>query len=92
MVSTSLMIQSVPDDWVYRRDFPSRNCLMLQWVLWAGILMMGYKSTLLSTLIKIRYEDTIEDLYDLDLSPLPLLLPDATAASMFGTDPRAEIQ
>ena len=54
--------------------------------------MMGYKSTLLSTLIKIRYEDTIEDIYDMDQSHLPLMLPDATAASMFGTDTRAAMR
>ena len=49
---------------------------------------MGYKSTLLSTLIKIRYEDVIEDIYDMDQSQLPFLLPDATAASLFGADNR----
>ena len=87
-----LLIQSVPNDWVYRRDFASRNLLLLSWIFWGGILIMGYKSTLLSTLIQIRYEDTVEDIYDMDASRLPLLLPDATAASLFGTDERAAMR
>ena len=44
-----------------------------------NILTMGYKSTLLSTLIPVRYERTINTLYDLDQSGLPLAIPKATA-------------
>ena len=39
-----------------------------------NFLTMGYKSTLLSTLVKIRYEKSIETLVDLDTSGLPLLI------------------
>ena len=88
LLPAMLLVQSVPDDWVFKRNFSSRNLLLLSWLLWGGILIMGYKSTLLSTLIKIRYEDVIEDIYDMDQSQLPFLLPDATAASLFGADKR----
>ena len=43
-----------------------------------NILTLGYKTTLLSFLIPIRYEDTIDNIYDLDKSGLPLLLPKGT--------------
>ena len=35
---------------------------------------MGYKSVLLSSLVTIRYEDTIDTLDDLDKSNLPLMI------------------
>ena len=40
---------------------------------------MGYKSTLLSTLIPIRYESTIDTDADLEESGLPLTIPESTA-------------
>ena len=50
---------------------------------------MGYRSTLLSTLIPIRYEKTIDTLEDLDASGLPLLVPNNTAPHwLIKTDPR----
>ena len=92
LLPAMLLVQSVPNDWVFKRNFSSRNLLLLSWLLWGGILIMGYKSTLLSTLIKIRYEDVIEDIYDMDQSQLPFLLPDATAASLFGADKRTAMR
>ena len=44
-----------------------------------NILTMGYKSTLLSTLIPIRYESTIDTPEDLEESGLPLTIPESTA-------------
>ena len=44
-----------------------------------NILTMGYKSTLLSTLIPIRYESKIDTLADLKESGLPLTIPTSTA-------------
>ena len=50
---------------------------------------MAYKSTLLSSLIAIRYDDTIDTLNDLENSGLPLLLPNNTSSrKMFASDPR----
>ena len=54
-----------------------------------NILTMGYKSTLLSTLIPVRYEGTINTLYDLDQSGLPLLLAKSSATHhAIANDPR----
>ena len=50
---------------------------------------MAFKSTLLSCLIQIQYEDTIDTLKDLVNSGLPILLPDNTALrQMVVSDPR----
>ena len=50
---------------------------------------MGYKSTLLSTLIPVRYERTINTLYDLDQSGLPLAIPKSTTIHhAIANDPR----
>ena len=40
---------------------------------------MAYETTLLSSLIPIRYEDTIDNFNDLDNSGLPLLVVKGTA-------------
>ena len=39
-----------------------------------NILTLGYKTTLLSSLITINYEDPIDNKYDLDKSGLPLII------------------
>ena len=50
---------------------------------------MGYKCTLPSTLIPVRYEGTINTLSDLDRSGLPLLIPRSTAQyKAFANDKR----
>ena len=50
---------------------------------------MGYKSTFLSTLITIRYEDVIDTIQDMAESPLPFALPRATFfQKLIATDPR----
>ena len=54
-----------------------------------NILTLGYKTTLLSSLISIRYEDAIDNIYDIDKSGLPLLLAESTSSVEFiRTDPR----
>ena len=54
-----------------------------------NILTLGYKTTLLSSLIPIRYEDTINTIYDIDKSGLPLLMIESTTVVDFiRTDPR----
>ena len=49
--------------------------MILKWIVLGNILTLGYKTTLLSSLIPIRYEDTIKSLDDLDKSGLPLIIP-----------------
>ena len=54
-----------------------------------SILTMAYKSTLLSSLIPIRYESTIDTLDDMDKSALPLLiLHPTTIHKLIESDPR----
>ena len=54
-----------------------------------NILTLGYKTTLLSSLIPIRYEDTIDNIYDVDKSGLPLLMVESTSMVDFiRKDPR----
>lgn len=44
-----------------------------------NFVTMAYKATLLSSLIKIRYETSIDDMIDLDNSGLPLVLAKASS-------------
>ena len=63
--------------------------MILKWIVLGNILTLGYKTTLLSSLIPIRYEDTIESLEDLDKSELPLILPQGTSLyDHLASDPR----
>jgi hypothetical protein len=51
------------------------------------------RSTLLSTLIPIRYEKTIQTIEDLDKSGMPFILPGNTATHMLvAKDPRPAMQ
>ena len=43
-------------------------------MLLGNVLTMGYKSTLLSTLVTIRYNKPIDSLADFDSSGLPLVI------------------
>ena len=50
---------------------------------------MAYKSTLLSTLIPIRYEKTLDTIEDLDNSDLPFVIPGGTVLEwLAASDPR----
>ena len=79
--------------WIQRQGFGVRKFAILQWIITSTILILGYKSTLLSTLIPIRYSDSINSLEDMDRSGLPLLIPKGTTVykSMAG-DKRRIIQ
>jgi hypothetical protein len=51
------------------------------------------RSTLLATLIPIRYEDTINTIDDLDKSQMPFIIPGKTAPHILvATDPRPAMQ
>ena len=55
----------------------------------SNLLIWSYKSTLLSTLIPIYYENPINTLEDADNSDLPLLVPRSTVLQrLLATDPR----
>ena len=68
-----------PEKWFKRRGFKTRKVFLLKWIFVANVFSLGYRSTLLSTLVPIRYEDTIDSLHDLNKSRLPLLIPKDTA-------------
>ena len=62
--------------WIQRPGLKMRRSAILMWIVMGTFLTLGYKSTLLSSLIKIRYKVTIDSLHNLDKSGLPLLLPE----------------
>ena len=65
--------------WIKRQGFGARKLAILKWIFMSHVLILGYKATLLSTLIPIRYSDRIDSLEDMDRSGLPLLIPNGTA-------------
>ena len=86
-----LMDETFPQKWINRRGFvQSRKVLILIWLMFASnLLNWSYKSTLLSTLIPIYYENPINTLEDADNSDLPLLVPRSTVLQrLLATDPR----
>ena len=75
--------------WIQRPGLNMRQLTILMWIVMGTFLTLGYKSTLLSSLIKIRYEATIDSLHDLDKSGLPLIMAQGTAELDFlKRDPR----
>ena len=60
--------------WIQRPGFVIRKIVILKWIFLGNILTMAYKKSLLSSLIPIQYEDSIDSIDDLDNSGLPLML------------------
>ena len=60
--------------WINRNGFGIRKVFILKWVVLGSVLTWGYKSTLLSTLVTIRYNKPIDTLTDLDRAELPLVM------------------
>ena len=65
--------------WINRDGFGTRKILILKWIVLGSVLTWGYKSTLLSTLVTIRYNKPINTLDDLDRSGLPLVIREGSA-------------
>ena len=88
-LSTIFIPKRRPISWINRQGFTTRKNVILQWLFLGNVLILGYKSTLLSTLIPIRYESTIDTLLDMAESGLPLTIPRATTfQKLIATDPR----
>ena len=88
-LSTELIPKRRLTRWIQRPGFGVRKIVILKWMVLGNILTLGYKTTLLSSLIPIRYEDTIDSMDDLDKSGLPLLI--SKGSSMYdhiASDPR----
>ena len=81
---------SLPHNWFIRRGFKhSRLFLLFTWLFLGHFVSRAYKSTLLSTLIPIRYEKTLDTIEDLDKSGLPLLIVGGTVLEwLTASDPR----
>ena len=69
--------------WIVRPGFAIRKVAILKWILLGNILTIAYKTTLLSSLIPIRYEDTIDSINDLDNSLMPLIMMKGSSAFEF---------
>ena len=91
---SGLIGQGVAENWLTRVGFThSRKFLLIQWLVFANFLLMGYKSVLLSSLVTILYEDTIDTLDDLDRSNLPLMIPQgAGVVEPLEKDPRPTVK
>ena len=76
--STELIPKRRLPKWINRPGFGIRKVVILKWIVLGNILTLGYKTTLLSSLIPIQYEDTIDTISDLYKSGVPLLLAKAT--------------
>ena len=88
-LSTELIPKRRLKKWIDRNGFRTRKILILKWIFLGNILTMGYKCTLLSTLIPVRYESSITTLSELDQSKLPLLITRGSDLDhAFAKDPR----
>ena len=89
-LSTELIPRRRLKKWINRSGFRTRKLLILKWIFLGNILTMGYKTTLLSTLIPVRYENAIDSLKDLKQSRLPLVIIKSSAHHhAFANDPRS---
>ena len=67
--------RKVPHGWYHRDGFThSRKLLLLFWLVMGNFILLGYKGTLLSNLIRIQYERPIESYDDAVKSGLKFLL------------------
>ena len=71
-ISTELIPKRRLNKWIQRPGFGVRKAAILKWIVLGNFLTLAYKKSLLASLIPIRYEDTIDNLYDLDQSGLPM--------------------
>ena len=73
-IATELIPRRRLKKWMNRDGFSIRKILILKWIVLGSVLTWAYKSTLLSTLVTIRYNKPIDTLADLDTSGLPLVI------------------
>ena len=71
----------------------SRGIILLQWLLLATLLSQAYKSTLLSTLVTIRYTKPLNTIDQVVESGLPFYFFNGTALQWAAkTDPRKSVK
>lgn len=87
--STELIPKKRSNKWIQRPGFGIRKVVILKWIVLGNILTLAYKKSLLSSLIPIRYEDTIDNIFDIDKSELPIFLPKGLFVTKYiSGDPR----
>ena len=87
--STEIIPKKRSNKWIQRPGFSIRKVVILKWIVLGNVLTLAYKANLLSSLIPIRYEDTIDSMRDLDKSGLPMILVKGTfLTKYFSEDPR----
>ena len=86
--------ETVPHAWFSRSGFThARKGLLLLWLFAGSFILMGYKSTLLSSLTMIDFEDKFATFHDLDKSGTPLAFHTGTILDkILSTDPRPIVQ
>ena len=91
---TPTIDESLPNKVYLRRSFTrSRKLLVIQWLGCAAILCHAYKSTLLSTLVTIRYTEPLDTLDQMDASGLQFGVAKGTALEWLAiSDPRAVVK
>ena len=72
--STELIPKKRSNKWIKRPGFSIRKVVILKWIVLGNVLTLAFKANLLSSLIPIRYEDTIDSVTDLYKSGLPIIL------------------
>ena len=88
-----LLKESLPGLKRQRQHSNAKSFLVLQWLICGYILSLSYSSTLFSMMMMIKYDDTIDNLNDMDKSGLPLLvLEGAPTEQLTISDPRPIIR
>ena len=87
--STELIPKKRLNKWILRPGFVIRRIVILKWIVLGNFLTLGYKTLLLSSLVPIRYEDTIDNIFEVDKSGLPvILLESSSLVDYIAKDPR----
>ena len=87
---TPVVDETVPWILYWRESFSgSRRLLLIQWLIMANIISNVYKGALLSSLITIRYTNTLDTMYQMDESGIPFYCGANTILCwLVKTDPR----
>ena len=82
--------ETVPWIMYWRESFTgSRRLLLIQWLIWGNIISNVYKGALLSSLISIRYTDSLDTMIQMEQSGIPFYCLGNTALCWLAdTDPR----
>ena len=89
LLSLELIPRRRLNRWIQREGFKIRKLAILKWIVLGNVITIAYKSTLLSSLVTIRYEDSINTLNDLDRSGIQLVLGRGTQGhNFFANSPR----